>query len=269
MIFFMLFGLIVGSFVNVLIYRVPRNLNWYSARSACPNCQNKIYWYYNIPIFSYFFLNGKCKFCAKKISLKYPFVELIVGIASASFFYYYLADSINIYYNSTNVYFPLNKLLDYLFYFSVFCLFLTLLFIDLEFHLLPDGLNLLLFIIITVYSVFHYSWEHWLIGGLVGFLGPLSITYIFFKIKGQIGLGGGDIKLYGILGILFGPFIIVQTLCLSSIMGLVFALVLISFKKMRRDQPFAFGPSIIVVAFCQIHFPELMSNPFTHLLIPI
>lgn len=86
-VFFVLFGLCVGSFANVLIARMPKGLSIFYPASNCPNCHKKLRFYHNIPVFSYIFLGGKCAFCKSKISLRYPFVELISGALGAFAFY--------------------------------------------------------------------------------------------------------------------------------------------------------------------------------------
>jgi len=101
-----------------------------------------------------------------------------------------------------------------------------------------------------------YFWPHWVIGGAVGFGGPLLVTWLFYKIRGQVGLGGGDIKLYGILGLYLGPMGIMLTIFLSCFVGAVVGLTLIAFKKTSKDRPMAFGPAILMVAAFQIYFPK-------------
>lgn len=248
--FFTLFGLLVGSFLNVIIYRMPRGLSIVTPRSSCPTCGHKIRWYENLPIISYIVLRGKCFACKTKISLRYPLVELSMGLIA------FLLAPKNL---------DSDGLFNFSFYFSIAAVFLAHLLIDLEHHLLMDKLNLYLLLIITPYAILNFSPDYWILGGMIGFLGPLGISMIFYKLKKQEGLGGGDIKLFGILGIILGPLGILNNLFLSCTLGATIGVILILSKKLDRNTPFAFGPFIIVVATLQIYFPSVVEliNPFT------
>lgn len=232
-----LFGLIVGSFLNALIYRLPRGINIAYPRSSCTNCQKVIAWYENIPVFSYIFLRGKCSGCGNPISWNYPAVELVCGlfaflIAPAS-----LGNS---------------ELLSFFFFFSVFCCFVVHFIVDLKHQILPDGVNLYLACLFLVYGVFTTPWTHWLVGAALGFGFPFIVSWVFYQLKGQIGLGGGDIKLYGALGLYLGPIGVMQNLFLSCFLGAVVGIFLIATKLIKRENPIPFGPFIILVAAVQI-----------------
>ena len=245
-----LFGSLIGSFLNVVIYRVPRELSVVTPRSSCPNCNHEIKWYENIPIISYLFLKGKCSNCKQKVSVRYPLVELLMGVVAML-----LAPSD----------FAITSLINFSFYFSVAAIFLAHLMIDIEFKLLPDKINLYFLLITIPYSIANLPLFYWLAGGLIGFLGPCIITVLFYKLRGVVGLGGGDIKLFGILGLILGPFGILSNMFMSCMLGSIVGLGLIVTKKMSRDSAFAFGPFIIIAASVQIFMPEFfaMINPFS------
>lgn len=231
---------LVGSFLNVVIYRLPRHEDIVFKPSACPSCGHKIRWYELVPIFSFLFLKGRCANCKKRISFRYPVTELVTAMAGT-----YLSP----------INWELGNTIMFLFYFISFCIFLCHFQIDLDHKILPDSLNLILFSLFLSYSVIHYNWTFWLMGGLIGVLFPLSITWIFYLMRGQVGLGGGDIKLYGILGILMGTETILKNIFLSCFLGAIVGGVLILTKRMSKDNPIPFGPFIIVVAVIQIYFP--------------
>ena len=235
-----IFGLLIGSFLNVLILRLPLKKDVIKTRSACPHCGNQLKWFHNIPVVSFIALKGKCSFCGERISWRYPLIELFTGLVSLFLMPHE---------------FSLPALSAYMFYFSISCVFICHLIIDLEHHLLLDSLNLYLLAIIATYALFTYSWEYWLAGAAFGFIGPLSVTWLFYKIRGQIGLGGGDIKLFGILGLLFGPVGIMFTIFMSCLVGALVGLILIFSGKLTKDRPMAFGPAILLVAAGQIYFP--------------
>jgi leader peptidase (prepilin peptidase)/N-methyltransferase len=237
-----IFGSLIGSFLNVVIYRLPLEKNLTSQRSACPICNAQLRWYHNIPILSFLVLRGKCGFCKTKISWRYPLIEILTGLFSLWLF----PDILNSY-----------SIGLYLFYFCIACIFICHFFIDLDHQLLLDSLNLYLLAVILPYSFLMNSWQSSIIGAAIGFGVPLLVTWIFYKLRGQIGLGGGDIKLFGILGILLGPMGIIFNIFLSCFVGAVIGLTSIALKRMTKEKPMAFGPSILLVGALQIFFPEV------------
>jgi len=235
------FGLIIGSFLNVVILRLPVKKNLVSTRSACPACGSQLKWFHNLPLLSFLFLRGKCGYCGQRISWRYPLIELLTGLVS----YWLFPDVINV-----------ASMGMYLFMFSIACVFICHLFIDLDHKLLLDNLNLYLLAIILPYSVINFYWTYWAMGGALGFGMPLLVTWLFYKLRGQVGLGGGDIKLFGILGLLLGPTGIFFTIFLSCFVGAIIGILLIVTKKMSKENPMPFGPSILMVAAFQIFFPR-------------
>lgn len=239
-------GAAIGSFLNVVIYRLPRGEDIVFKRSHCPKCKTKIKWYNNIPLLSFLILRGKCSECRTKISWRYFLVELLVGISALYFYHHFVL--------------RFGSYGDFVFYFVVFCLFVCHFFIDIDHQILPDSINIVLLVLLGGYAIFHFSLNHWLIGAAVGFLGPLTVTWLFYKLRGQIGLGGGDIKLYGILGFYLGPFDILRNIFLSCFVGTFVILVLMGLKRVSKDDPVAFGPSIIFISVWQIFFPEQLNH---------
>ena len=141
--FVFIFGLILGSFLNVVIYRLPRNIKFGLARSACPNCNKLIFWYENVPIISYIFLEGNCSGCRSKISLRYPFVEFLMGLVSLWLF--------------PNMIKEVNLLL-YLVNFSTFSIILCQVFIYIDSRKIVKSLLISLMVLIAIYSsIFLYD----------------------------------------------------------------------------------------------------------------
>jgi leader peptidase (prepilin peptidase)/N-methyltransferase len=145
----------------------------------------------------------------------------------------------------------------YFFHFGVACIFICHFFIDLDHQLLLDKLNLYLLALILPFVLITYQWYFWVVGGLLGFGIPLIVTWLFYKLRGQIGMGGGDIKLFGIIGLYLGPTGVFFTIFLSCLVGAVLGSILILVKALDKNRPIAFGPFIILVASFQIFFPEL------------
>ena len=244
-IFAFTFGAMVGSFLNVLIYRLPRNQSIVLPRSHCPHCQKTIVWYENIPLLSFIFLKGRCRGCSSKISWRYFLIEFAAGFVALAL----APRSLD-----------LVPILLFLFLFSVFCVFLVHFFIDIEHQILPDSLNIYLALAFLSYAIFYLPWGHWVWGAVVGAGLPLLVVWLFYMLKGQIGLGGGDIKLYGALGIYLGPVGIIHNIFLSCFLGSLVGFFLIFVKKMSKEHPMPFGPFIIIAASLQIFFPRHFSN---------
>lgn len=240
-----IFGCLIGSFLNVVILRLPLKKDLVAARSGCPQCGTQLKWFHNIPVLSFLFLRGKCAFCGGRISWRYPLIEILTGLV-AFWLFPENPDLLNLGY--------------FVFHFTVACIFICHFFIDLDHHLLLDSLNLYLLACMAPYAFLHHAWPYWLSGGLLGFGGPLLVTWLFYKIRGQVGLGGGDIKLFGILGLILGPTGIVFNIFLSCFIGAILGLTMIASKKMSKEKPIAFGPSILIVATLQIYFPELSAQ---------
>lgn len=240
-----IFGSLIGSFLNVVILRMPSNKSIVTPRSACPKCGFQLKWYHNIPILSYLFLKGKCSNCGTDISILYPIIELICGMASVLLFPKVISESSIVY---------------YLIYYAVFCCLLAQFVIDIQHHLLLDKISLFLLSIVLPLSIINNGVAFALIGGGVGFLFPLIVSWGFYKLRGVIGLGGGDIKLYGVLGVILGYKGIVINIFFSCFLGAIVTLLLIASKKMSKEDPIAFGPFIIFVGATQFFLPEYFNQ---------
>lgn len=234
-------GACLGSFANVCIYRLPKNKQIVSGRSFCPKCKKKINWYDNLPLISFFLLNGKCRNCNKVIPVRYLIVELITGI---SFLLIYL--------NFKN--------LNTIIFLSILILILIIVFfIDLENFIIPDTLNFSIMGLALFKNFlpnFNTSLIHEInqsiIGGMVGYISIWLIIYLYKTFKKIDGMGLGDAKLMAGIGFLFGWQSIPFVLFVSSILGLIFVVpsLIKKQKNMRTEIPF--GPFIILA--CLIYF---------------
>jgi leader peptidase (prepilin peptidase)/N-methyltransferase len=245
-----IFGLLIGSFLNALIYRLPRGISIAFPRSSCPHCQHVIAWYENIPVISFLFLRGKCSNCSAKISWQYPAVELLTAL-----FAFFIAP--------TNI--DGTSLFNFFFFFSVFCAFLVHFIVDLKHQILPDSVTIYLGLMFFVIGLIIRPWTFLAIGGAIGLGFPLLVSWIFYLLRGQVGLGGGDIKLFAVLGLYLGPMGIIQNIFLSCLFGAVVGVVLIASKAIKKENPIPFGPFILIVASFQIFAEKWFSDLLTYI----
>lgn len=238
MIFSFLFGLALGSFINVCIHRIPIKKSIVNPPSSCPQCDEKIKFYDNIPLISYIILLGKCRYCRQPISIRYPLVELITGLLSASLFARY-------------------HLSYQYFIFLIFSAFLIIIsFIDLHHKIIPDVISLpgILFGLALSFFFSHITWYDSLIG-IIGGGGVLYLVAVLFeRLAGKEGMGGGDIKLLAMIGAWMGwksiPFVII----VSSLTGIVMGggSLLLGRKGFQTKIPF--GPFLALGALIYLFF---------------
>ncbi len=215
-------GLVTGSFLNVVIYRLPRGLGFVKGRSFCPKCKKKIRWFDNVPVLSFLILKGHCRFCGKTISWRYPLVELLTGIL------FYLS--------------YLNHL-SFLSY-PLFCGLIVVFFIDLEHQIIPDEIVISFSVLIFLYFLitdYQSLITNYLITGIVSFLFLYSI-YLLTRGKG---MGFGDVKLAFLMGLSLGFPKIVVAFYLAFLTGAFFGIILILLGRARLKQKIAFGPFLV------------------------
>ncbi len=240
-----LFGLAVGSFLNVVIYRLPRKKKFLLERSICVNCDRQLKWYHNIPILSYLFLRGKCGYCSKTISFRYPLVEIVNALAYV-YFLNHFGLSVNFY-----VYSLLTSVLIVIFY------------IDLDFQIIPDAINFPLMIIGLGVSFLPggIGIKAAVIGLLVGggslYLVAMIGDFLFKKES----MGGGDIKMAAMLGAFLGWQKVLFIFVSSAFIGLVVSLVIMAYSaKLRQTRMIPFGPFLSLAAMLAILYGDNIIN---------
>ncbi|WP_341661928.1 A24 family peptidase [Vibrio sp.] len=264
-----LFGLIIGSFINVVIHRLPKimeyewrkecadcfpeykieppsgNFNLSTPGSHCPKCQTPVRIRDNIPLISWLLLKGKCHSCQGKISVRYPLVELLSALLSFTIAYQFEFS-----------------------YFSVALLFFTFVliaatFIDLDTMLLPDQLTLPLVwsgIALSLLGISPVSLQDSVIGAITGYLCLWSVYWAFKLITGKEGMGYGDFKLLSALGAWLGWQYLPIIVLLSSLVGLILGLIQLSLKKQGIDKAFPFGPYLAIAGWISAIWGENIVN---------
>lgn len=263
-----LFGLLIGSFLNVVIYRVPKMMqresenyvafetdkpvphtdrfNLLVPRSACPHCGHRIGALENIPVLSYLFLGGRCSACKAAIPRRYPLIELFAGVLSALLVWRYGAG--------------LKGLAALAF--SYFLIALT--FIDVDTQLLPDDLTypLLWCGLLVNLNGTYASLPDAVIGATAGYLSLWSIYWLFKLATGKEGMGYGDFKLLAALGAWFGWAMLPVIILLSSVVGAVVGIALMVFAKRGRDKPIPFGPYLAAAGMIALFAGKTLQGMF-------
>jgi leader peptidase (prepilin peptidase)/N-methyltransferase len=233
-----LFGMVVGSFLNVCICRMPINESVVSPPSHCPRCSYQIRCYDNIPLLSYLLLRGKCRGCGAHISAQYPLVELLNGVLSLFLF----------------LRFGPTLAFAALFLFSSALVVIT--FIDIEHQIIPDEISLSGIVVGFVLSFFlkGHTWQNSLLGILLGGGSLLFVAYAYQWLTGKDGMGGGDIKLLAMMGAFLGwkavPFIIFA----SSLVGSIIGISIMLFQKKDSKLAIPFGPYLAFGAVLYIFY---------------
>ncbi|WP_438971617.1 prepilin peptidase [Methylophaga sp.] len=263
-------GLLVGSFLNVVIYRLPVMMqnewesqcaelagqeksqlvfNLSTPRSRCPHCDHAISAFENIPVLSFLALGGKCHSCKAAISVRYPIIEALTGILSGVVAWY--------------------------FGFSWACfgaLLLTwsliaLTFIDLDHQLLPDKITLPLVWLGLFFNLFglYTDLASSVIGALAGYLSLWSIYHLFRLATGKEGMGYGDFKLLAALGAFMGWQLLPVIVLLSSLVGAVVGITLIVVRKHQRDIPIPFGPYLAAAGWIALVWGEQLNQGYLNI----
>ena len=263
--YFLLLGLIVGSFLNVVIWRMPKALfvdshaeskgeglvhvsPWrclFNPPSSTPCCGKSIAWYDNIPVFSWLRLKGKCRSCGALITSRYIFVELITGIAFA--------------WSYVQFGFSMQCIL----YCALYALLITLFCIDLETFYLPDCFTysvLWLGLLGSAFEVLPLSPVDAILGAALGYLLPWLINLIYWLWRVRDGFGGGDFKLLGALGAWLGVAFIMPILGLATILALlgVGLQMLLNKEQWNPERMLPFGPFLILAGVIFLLHPDII-----------
>lgn len=243
-------GLLIGSFLNVVIYRLPvmmerewrkdcrefleleaegindKPFNLMLPHSHCPHCQTAIKPYQNIPILSYVLLKGKCANCHQKISLRYLLIEAFTGLCSAITAYHF------------------GYGIELVFALLLTWSLITLSFIDIDKQLLPDSIVLPLVwlgLLLSLFNVYADS-NASIVGAIAGYMSLWTVFQIFKLVTGKEGMGYGDFKLFALFGAWLGWQFLPMIILLSSLVGAVMGIAMIIFADRDRRTPIPFGP---------------------------
>lgn len=241
---FFVYGVSIGSFLNVVGLRIPKNISITFKRSHCMHCDTVLNAQDLLPVISYCSSRGKCRHCHHTIHPIYPVMELITGVLFA--------------YNYWTIGFQME-----LFIMLVFSSLLIIITVsDMSYMLIPNkilfpfGVFLLLLRIFFPYTTILDA----LLGAVIGFIVLLTVAFIT-----NGGIGGGDLKLFLVIGIVLGSSLTLLTLFLSSVIGLIASLLFLRLQKLDRKTPIPFGPSIAVATLISYHFGQVIVERYISL----
>ena len=262
-----LLGLCIGSFLNVVIHRLPMMMEreWKldsaellgvkidepapitlsSPRSRCPSCGHQIAWHENIPVLSYLRLGGKCAECKTPISKRYPAIEILTALLFAACGVQFGAQPTT------------------LLWCGLIATLIALAFIDLDTQFLPDSLTLPLLwagIASAAFGWIPVSLKDSVFGAMAGYLSLWFVFHAYRIIRGREGMGAGDFKLLAALGAWMGWLAIPSIILLSSAVGAVVGIALIALRSHDRDVPIPFGPYLAGGGVAALFFGEQLSR---------
>lgn len=215
---FFALGLVLGSFIAALSWRYPRNMSIASGRSSCPKCKKQIVWYDNIPFFSFLLLGGKCRFCNRPISWRYPAIEL--------------ATAIGFFLIGFNV-----------FYLIIFCILELIFIIDFEHKVIPDTFTFLGMLVVFAY--FLITGSSLLFSNIFAGLTCAFLLLLIHLLTGGRGMGLGDVKFAVFGGMLMGTKLNIIWLFLAFLTGAIAGIILILSRRADFKDQIAFGPFLI------------------------
>jgi leader peptidase (prepilin peptidase)/N-methyltransferase len=229
-------GAVIGSFLNVVISRVPNDESIVFPPSHCPHCKHQLGFLDLIPLLGILMLKGKCRYCSAKISWRYFFVELITASAFAYTLYFY------------------QNWLDFFFVAAFLAVLIAIFFIDLETTLIPDSLIVAGGVIGALYTLIRGMWWGGVWGAACGFLFFYLLSKIAFAIYKKEAIGFGDVELGAVLGLFLGWPLVVYAIFMAYLFGGIISMLLIFTKKVTLKDAIPFGPFLVLGAVYVLFF---------------
>jgi leader peptidase (prepilin peptidase)/N-methyltransferase len=259
--FAVIFGLIIGSFLNVVILRLPQGMSVSIPRSHCPQCKRLIPWYDNIPILSYVILRGQCRRCGKTISLRYPLIEGLTGVVSLL------------------LYLKFGLSVEWAIFFVFSAALIVLAFIDLDHRILPDPITIngiWLGMLASIYLAepspllsrfLRFTGIELTNARAIGFLGSVigavigggllwGVAEAYFRLRGIEGMGFGDVKMMAMVGAFLGAPLALLTIMIGSLLGSILGLVFIRYAGKTREYELPFGTFLAAAGILAVLYGE-------------
>jgi len=251
-----IFGLVVGSFLNCIIYRLEVGRSFLTGRSYCPQCRHQLTWCDLIPILSFFILKGKCRYCHQKISWQYPLVEIATGLLFVSILNYLSVARVG------NEGFAFSDLQNFLFYSIIFCFLIVIFVYDLKYYIIPDGVIYPAIGITFFYNIYQLSINNQRLA--INNFSSAILAAIFFLAIVLVShgrwMGIGDIKLAFLMGLILGFPNILVALFLAFFLGAIIGLGLIFSGRKTLKSEIPFGPFLIAGTFIGLFYGGQIIN---------
>lgn len=236
-------GAVIGSFLNVVIYRVPKELSFTKGRSFCPHCHSQIKGYHNVPVFSYLCLRGKCADCGESISIRYPFIELFAGIMAVVILAVY------------------GFSFQWLVVFIAGAILICITMIDFDTMTIPDGLVLAL--MVPALLCFFFFPQVGILSRVIGIF-VISLPMLALVLFIPEAFGGGDIKLMAVAGFMLGWTNTLLAALMGLLLGGLVAIILLARKT--KDKHMAFGPYLCIGIMTALLFGDIIIQWYLSLL---
>ncbi len=248
--FFLVMGLIVGSFLNVCINRIPFGTFWHHARSHCPYCNAPIPAWLNIPVVSYLLIRGKARCCGQKISIQYPLVEAFTGIMFVIIYWHFPFFSLTPHFEV-----DAREFIRFV-HASIFVsLLIVCSVIDLKHMIIPDVISLPMILLTPLVIYLHpeLDWHSGLVGVVMGGGVLYGITWLYWLVRHEVGMGMGDVKLLAAIGGWLGYQSVLPTIFYGSILGSFIGIsVLLINRKLTMKAKIPFGPFLAIGALIHL-----------------
>ena len=235
-----IFGALIGSFLNVCIFRLPKEESIVTPGSHCPHCQKPIKFYDNVPLVSYILLNGRCRYCKESISIQYPLVEGITALVSLILFVRF------------------GPTLSYLFYFSFIAALIVISIIDLYHQIIPDVISLpgIGVGLLASLAIPQINFIDSLIGALLGGGSLFIVATLYQWLFKREGMGGGDVKLLAMIGAFLGWKAVILTILLGSLLGSVSGIIVMVLRGKDFKYAIPFGPFLSLGAVIALFYGQ-------------
>ena len=260
--FLFILGLFVGSFLGVLVDRIPRKKSFLTGRSYCDNCKKTLAWYDLIPVVSFFLLKGRCRFCHTKLPFFYPIIEITTGVMFALTYGLLIS----------NFKFQISNFIELIYYLFIVSSLIVVFFTDLKYGIIPDKIIFpatfvtFIWLIINHQTLAPRSFSevgliiNHLLTGVGSFLFLLTVPYLYYLLTKKMGMGGGDIKFAFLMGLILGFPNIVVALYTAFLTGAFFSIILILWKKKSLPTGrIAFGPFLVLGTILSLYWGNQIS----------
>jgi len=235
-----IFGALIGSFLNVCIFRLPKEESIVTPGSHCPHCQKPVKFYDNVPLVSYILLNGRCRYCKESISIQYPLVEGITALVSLILFVRF------------------GPTLSYLFYFSFIAALIVISIIDLYHQIIPDVISLpgVGVGLLASLAIPQINFIDSLIGALLGGGSLFIVATLYQWLFKREGMGGGDVKLLAMIGAFLGWKAVILTILLGSLLGSISGIIIMVLRGKDFKYAIPFGPFLSLGAVIALFYGQ-------------